>query len=197
MATPNIFDFIIITAPTKYIANQYKNHLSRHQTNKCLVNLPIHCVADPDGGKIGSGGGTLHAIKYLITKFGYDVILSGKCLIIHSGGESRRAPIHSVCGKAWSSLNLSVNKDIVNPFILLINELSSFFGDTLMIGSLVIACCDVIVDIHRINRYVKIPSDTISIIAVPTDINIAKNHVSVMSFKFLYDHTLTRIYGIS
>ena len=36
----------------------------------------------------------------------FGVLNRSKVCIIHSGGDSQRSPTQSVCGKAWSSLNL-------------------------------------------------------------------------------------------
>ena len=59
-----------------------------------ITGLPkeeFFCASDPIGHRVGSGGGT----TYLIEKSG----VSGKKIIIHAGGESRRLPSYSTSGK--------------------------------------------------------------------------------------------------
>lgn len=205
------FDIIIITAPTKQTASQYEDqfHLLRTKKQRASPDMDkpgqkndnaesssagirglydssiIHCVADPVQKRVGSGGGTLNALDYLLSIYGYERLSSYKCLLIHSGGESRRAPIHSVCGKAWASVNIDTKDQdfIMNPLLMLIEELSRVFQSNLPSNSLVVACCDVMVNIYQMNQHMIVPRDTISIISVPVDVNIAKNHVRFVSIK--------------
>jgi fucokinase len=112
-----------------------------------LRSCEIFCIADPEGKRVGSGGGTLNSIDYLINTIGKDCLYSSKTLIIHSGGDSRRAPLHSVCGKAWTTLNGSINEQLIaTPIILLIEELS-LLSDYIPLCSITIASCDVLLDI--------------------------------------------------
>jgi hypothetical protein len=68
-------------------------------------------------------------------------------LIIHSGGDSRRAPLHSVCGKAWTALNGSINEQLIaTPIILLIEELP-FLSDYIPLCSMTVASCEVLLEI--------------------------------------------------
>src|SRR3569623_1468526 len=97
------FDHVILTAPTILIASQYHQQLD--SIRKYFKHTQFHCVSDPCNKRVGSGGGTLNALDYIASIYGIDKISSSKLLIIHSGGESKRSPIHSVCGKAWASLN--------------------------------------------------------------------------------------------
>ena len=102
---------------------------------KLLTNVKIHCIPDPQGQRVGSGGGTLNALLSLKDSTSNDEIMSSKILIIHSGGNSQRAFIHSVCGKAWTTLNstITTNTDtddevelLLSPMVLLIIELMKF-----------------------------------------------------------------------
>jgi hypothetical protein len=171
------FDFVVLTAPTRQIAEVYTtlcNHLK--QKVSLLTCTTIYCVADPSGERIGSGGGTLNAIDYLQQQVGNIVISKSKTAIIHSGGDSRRAPLHSVCGKAWSSLN-AVHDDnvIATPIALLLAELSRFSED-LPAGSVVVASSDVLLNICCDKGAPKIPTDSVSIVTVPESPEVAKNH---------------------
>ena len=60
-------------------------------------------IPDPDGKRIGSGGATLHVLRTLSEREGFLGDFHGKrILVIHSGGDSKRVPQYSVCGKLFS-----------------------------------------------------------------------------------------------
>ena len=92
-----MFTHLIVTAPTEKAAEVYRFQLNDLKGQlKALADSHLYCVADPCGDRVGSGGGTLNAIHYLFEICGAETILSdSKILIIHSGGDSRRIPIHS------------------------------------------------------------------------------------------------------
>jgi hypothetical protein len=175
----NIFNHLIITAPSESIANVYKlQSESLYKELPCLTNVKIHCVADPKGVRIGSGGGTLNALDYLISNIGIDKVKESKVLIIHSGGDSRRSPLHSVCGKAWSSINSTIHQysnSFSTPMALLIKELSEFCIN-IDIGAVVIASSDVMLDIYNGICSPLIPSNAVSVVVVPELPSIAQNH---------------------
>lgn len=176
----NSFDHILITAPNEKIAIQYYRQLQ-----DCKVSLRLHhcifdTIADPQGNRVGSGGGTLNALDYLVAKYGKNNIINSRILIIHSGGDSRRAPLHSICGKAWASINGvlkdSANSTIANPLMLLIIELQKFCR-SLPQSSLVVASSDVLLDFCiDTEMIIAFPMNNFSIVAVPEIATVAKNH---------------------
>jgi fucokinase len=174
------FSHLIITAPTQQIASVYLTLFSKLKSQlRDLTTCEIFCVSDPDGCRVGSGGGTLNALDYLCSIVGLHDIVKSKIAIIHSGGDSRRAPLHSVCGKAWSCIN-SYSKDTDDhlsstPLAFMIRELSLFFVN-LPAGSLVIASSDVLLDISERSYFPVIPNDAVSIVTVPEAPEVAKNH---------------------
>jgi galactokinase/mevalonate kinase-like predicted kinase len=63
------------------------------------------CDSDPAGKKVGSGGGTAHILQSAYQKSGFvgsmkEWLESGKRMVIHSGGESRRLPAYAPYGKS-------------------------------------------------------------------------------------------------
>ena len=63
-----------------------------------------HAACDPDGSKLGSGGGAVHALlsawRAARVDAGFEEWLrASQKLIVHGGGESRRLPAYSVLGK--------------------------------------------------------------------------------------------------
>ena len=179
-----MFEYIIITAPNQYIATVYQNELDRLTYKLRILQeaKDIICVADPQGKRVGSGGGTLNALDCAISKWTRSNLAASKLLIIHSGGDSRRAPFHSVCGKAWASLNASIGttNTLATPIILLIQELSSL-AFSIPKGSMTIASCDVLLDISPKSftdkNLIYIPEDAVTIIGVPESPFLAQNHV--------------------
>ena len=156
----SIFSHIILTAPNKQTSDVYLKELeSLREHLVCLQSCEIYCTSDPYGQRVGSGGGTLNALDYLVHNISYSDILNARIVIINSGGDSKRSPLHSICGKAWSTINVDINQTTYScPMAFLINELSEFCQN-IPRGSVVVACSDVILDIFRVNsRTLKINS---------------------------------------
>jgi fucokinase len=148
------FTHLIVTAPTVAIAatyttlcNDLQERLSELRHTKVIV------VADPVGVRVGSGGGTLNALQHFLSLHGGvdGGLARAKIAIIHSGGDSRRAPLHSVCGKAWANINCIADSSgmLGSPMALLVKELTSFC-EHLQEGSIVIASSDVLLDIAKV-----------------------------------------------
>lgn len=173
------FSRIVITAPSEKIAEVYRLQLAAlKSTLSFLRNSNIYCVSDPRGFRVGSGGGTLNALDFLIYSEEVDPCLENeKILIIHSGGDSRRAPLYSLCGKAWTTVNSTIEDSIIgNPLALLIKELS-IFCTTIQSCSLVVASSDVLLDIiFDQSGPSEFISDAVSVVSVSEKPEISKNH---------------------
>eukprot|EP00953_Heterococcus_sp_UTEX-ZZ885_P028127 15012-Heterococcus_DN1.PRE.2 len=150
------FDTLVVTAPNTLAAQAYLvelcDRLQQQAGSSCgpQKQLEVLVVSDPAGTRVGSGGGTLNALAQLSQLNEGSWCLAEHCtLMIHSGGDSQRSPTQSVCGKAWSSLN-SVSSSSAShiaqrantPLDLLLQHFYTLFAQ-LRQGSLVIACCDV------------------------------------------------------
>jgi fucokinase len=145
------FDIIVVTAPNLLQSKTY-SHICAYLKNRIsfLRNTIFHCVHDPLNARVGSGGGTLNAIDYLVNNGCLEPSKQRRVLIIHSGGDSRRSPLHSVCGKAWASLNaLLENNAISSPLLLLLEELNRFCRN-IPSNSVVVASSDVLLDINKV-----------------------------------------------
>lgn len=62
MASDFTFKHIIVTAPTVETASVYARQL-KSLTNSVIKQSSVHCVPDPIGIRIGSGGGTLNGMS--------------------------------------------------------------------------------------------------------------------------------------
>jgi fucokinase len=116
MFMPNMtsmWDYLIVTAANDQQAEAYDHQLQQRQKAGEIPQVR-NCLAIPDmdGKRIGSGGSTLHALAYVLHRERpgagpasfeeAEAILSGlRILIVHAGGDSRRLPAYSHCGKMF------------------------------------------------------------------------------------------------
>ncbi len=100
------WDYVILTASNEEQAKGYRLELSHRREEGRLARDCVYAVLpDPEGKRVGSGGATFHVLKYLTEQIGGNAgeCLKGKrILVIHSGGDSKRIPQYSVCGKLFS-----------------------------------------------------------------------------------------------
>ncbi len=100
------WDFIILTASNEAQAAGYRQEIAIRKENGYLAQDCEYIVLpDPEGKRVGSGGATLNVLKCLALEYGDGTasIFKGKrVLVIHSGGDSKRVPQYSVCGKLFS-----------------------------------------------------------------------------------------------
>ena len=167
-----MFDYLIITAPTASTAEEYKKEL--RNCSQIDESTTLICISDPPGARLGSGGGTLNALSYISDPDLFDKSVA----IIHCGGESKRAPLHSVCGKGFATFNAvdEDNEELLNPVLLLLAELQRFCREGAnRQGFCVVASSDVLLDIHR-SHSLKFPLDAVIVVAVPETPSTAVNH---------------------
>ena len=98
---PEGWDYIILTASNEAQAEAYRLQIE-HRLKLGKLPKETHYAVLPDlGGKrIGSGGATLSVMKYIRER--EESFHNKKILVIHSGGDSKRVPQYSACGKIFS-----------------------------------------------------------------------------------------------
>lgn len=97
------WDIVVLTAAGEEQASVYQNEIEYRLRNNLLPGKTRYAVlSDPDGKRVGSGGATLNVLKYLTETGGGKAVFQKKILVIHSGGDSKRVPQYSVCGKLFS-----------------------------------------------------------------------------------------------
>ena len=97
------WDVCVLTASDERQAAMYRGQLDwRRATGLLPVHTRFRVIADPDGQRIGSGGATLRVLAQLSTESG--ALATGRVLIIHSGGDSRRLPNCSAIGKLFGRI---------------------------------------------------------------------------------------------
>lgn len=99
-----VWDYVIITASNESQAEAYHTQIQYRLDNHMLTESTHYAiVSDPDGKRVGSGGATLNVLKYIREQSSTSECFTDKrILIIHSGGDSKRVPQYSVCGKLFS-----------------------------------------------------------------------------------------------
>lgn len=97
------WDWIIITASNERQAETYRIQIEKRVSNNTWpINSKYMVVSDLDGERIGSGGATFNVISELLKNEPCAELINKKILILHSGGDSKRIPQYSACGKLFS-----------------------------------------------------------------------------------------------
>lgn len=101
-----VWDYIILTASNEEQAEIYRGEIAYRLENGQLPSRTQYLVLpDPAGKRVGSGGATLNVLKAIAQREQKDEknFFQGlRILVIHSGGDSKRIPQYSVCGKLFS-----------------------------------------------------------------------------------------------
>lgn len=98
------WDYIVLTASNEEQANAFRSQITYRQNKNVLPCKTKYLVLpDPDGKRVGSGGATLQVLQKLAEQEDIAGDFHNKrILVIHSGGDSKRVPQYSVCGKLFS-----------------------------------------------------------------------------------------------
>ena len=145
----NLFDICIITAADDRQAEIFRT-LIRRRVDAHLYPREIAFLvyADPPGGRIGSGGGTVWALYSLLRnlqpKNPPEFFKSHKILILHAGGESRRLPCYAPEGKLFAPV--PVGSSSVIPPVVLDLQLRLFLDYPWNDGEVLVGSGDVILD---------------------------------------------------
>lgn len=97
------WDWVILTAANQRQAEAYEMQLQkRERENRLPRGTKFRVVADYKDQRIGSGGATFNVIRQISGEIGAERLFSQKILVIHSGGDSKRIPQYSACGKLFA-----------------------------------------------------------------------------------------------
>lgn len=96
-----LWDYVILTASNEEQAASYRTQIQyRLDHNMLPASTHYAVLPDPDGKRVGSGGATLNVLRYVHENAGS--FEKQRILVIHSGGDSKRVPQYSACGKLFS-----------------------------------------------------------------------------------------------
>ena len=98
------WDYVVLTSSNEAQAEAFGQQITYRMEHGVLPPQTKYLVLpDPEGKRIGSGGATLQVLRFLSQNEGLNGDFHGKrILVIHSGGDSKRVPQYSVCGKLFS-----------------------------------------------------------------------------------------------
>ena len=121
---PAAWDYLILTASNAQQARAYEAQLRLRRELGLLTRVrEALVVADPEGKRVGSGGSTLFSLARVLER---EPRLEGlRILIVHAGGDSRRLPAYSPCGKIFvpvpgqsqSALGLTLFDRLIPSFL--------------------------------------------------------------------------------
>ena len=148
------WDYLVVTASNDLQAEAYRSQIElRRSIGQLTQASNAMVVADLEGRRIGSGGSTIECLRQVVAREQLatpsdspDAILRRlRVLILHAGGDSRRLPAYSPCGKlfvplpgeSYSALGLTLFDRLAPSFLALPRG-----GD----GQIVIAAGDALID---------------------------------------------------
>lgn len=96
-----LWDYVILTASNESQATAYRQQIDYRLKQGVLPKSTHYAVLpDHEGKRVGSGGATLGVLRYIREREqSFDNL---RILVIHSGGDSKRVPQYSACGKLFS-----------------------------------------------------------------------------------------------
>ena len=112
-----LWDYLFVTAANEQQAASYESLLQLRRENGGLPEVR-HVLVAPDAGgrRIGSGGSTIQCLREVLRREAPPQTVSAdpqaaeavlrrlRVLIVHGGGDSRRLPAYSPCGKIFVPL---------------------------------------------------------------------------------------------
>ena len=126
-----IWDYVVLTASNEEQASIYRSEIEYRLRLKQLPARTKYLVLpDPDGKRVGSGGATLNVLKAIAEREQKDAtnFFKGlRVLVIHSGGDSKRIPQYSTCGKLFSPV----------PRVLPNGQASTLFDEFMVTTSMI------------------------------------------------------------
>ncbi len=104
--------YLILTAANDEQAAAYEFQIRQRRELGLLPRAgTVLVVADEGGRRIGSGGSTLQCLRLVVDRERRDIAATPesilrrqRILIVHAGGDSRRLPAYSACGKIFTPL---------------------------------------------------------------------------------------------
>ncbi len=168
------WDYIVLTASNQSQARAYNEQIEQRIKAGVLPSTTKYAVIpDHDGKRCGSGGATLSVIKYIAQKEGTKDFSKLRILCIHSGGDSKRVPQYSACGKIFSPI-----------FRVLPNGRRSTLFDEIVIGmsgiparissGLLVCSGDVLILFNSLQ--LDFYGEGAAALSVKENVNVGKNH---------------------
>lgn len=167
------WDWIVLTASNEEQAKIYENEINYRLKQKVLpIETNYLVVSDPDGKRVGSGGATLNVLSE-IRKRDKREFSDLKILTIHSGGDSKRVPQYSACGKLFSPVQRELpdgrSSSLFDEFIITFSSIPSRMssGMVLLSGDVMLSFNPLQVELFHVDS---------AAISIKEKAEIAKEH---------------------
>ena len=134
------WDYIVLTASNEAQAQAYEQQI-RHRLKHGKLPKETHyaVLPDPDGKRVGSGGATLNVMRYIAGRENTTDFTGRKILVIHSGGDSKRVPQYSACGKLFSPVPRTLpdgrRSTLFDEYIICMSSVPSRMTDGMLVCS--------------------------------------------------------------
>lgn len=135
------WDYVILTASNEDQAKAFREQIDFRLKQGFLPQQTVYAVLpDPEGKRVGSGGATFHVMKYIREHSQEKDCFSNKrILVIHSGGDSKRIPQYSACGKLFSPVPRELpdgrRSTLFDEFIIGMSGMPSRFKEGMLVLS--------------------------------------------------------------
>lgn len=135
------WDYVILTASNEDQAKAFEAQIDFRLKQSLLPKQTTYAVLpDPDGKRVGSGGATFNVMKYIREQSNdEDCFKNKRILVIHSGGDSKRVPQYSACGKLFSPVPRELpdgrRSTLFDEFIIGMSGMPSRFKEGMLILS--------------------------------------------------------------
>ena len=117
------WDYVALTASNEKQAESYRLQIDMRLSRGSIPPQTKYIVVpDINGKRVGSGGATLSVIREIAKIEKNPDFSKLKILCIHSGGDSKRVPQYSVCGKIFSPIPRTLDN----------GELSTLFDEIMI-----------------------------------------------------------------
>ncbi len=135
-----VWDYVVLTASGEHQALAYRQQLNwRLAAGKLPTATHYAVLSDPDGKRVGSGGATLHVLREIAREHGSSDFTGLRILVIHSGGDSRRIPQYSACGKLFSPVPRMLpdgrRSTLFDELIICLSGVPARLGDGMLVCS--------------------------------------------------------------
>ena len=169
------WDYVILTASNEDQARAFEEQIDFRLKQGLLPKQTIYKVLpDPEGKRVGSGGATFNVMKYIREQSDSQECFKDKrILVIHSGGDSKRVPQYSACGKLFSPVPRELpdgrRSTLFDEFIIGMSGMPSRFKEGMLILS-----GDVLLLFNSLQ--IDFQFNGAAAISIKEDVQTGKNH---------------------
>jgi len=187
----SIFTSCVITASDERQAETFRTLIARRiDAGLYPREIDFLVCADPPGGRVGSGGGSLRALREATLRLGPErrkaasgrapgsggsgggILGGARVLVIHAGGESRRLPAYVPEGKLFAPLP-SPSSSLIQP-VVFDHMLALFLRYPWRDDELVVCSGDVVIDFDT--DMLDLPDEPLCGFAAPDSFERGSRH---------------------